>query len=155
MNFQYILTAEISIETNKMSLEEDDNNDDDDVLRLIYISDDDEDVGEVVDITVPFWTMVEHLQTVPFDIIRQAGIYRAVQHYINMDVSYQLYVSEHDKILEYQTIQDVMDGVTNYYKSYLPDSERTHMLESAMEIIRTHVELDQQIDDVAMQLSEL
>lgn len=143
-----------------MSFEEDwqseqEEDDEDDVLHLIYISDDDEDVGEVVDITVPFWTMVEHLQTIPFDIIRQAGIYRAVQHYINMDVSYQLYVSEHDKILEYQTIQDVMDGVTNYYKSYLPDLERTHMLESAMDIIRAHVELDQQIDDVAKLLNDL
>lgn len=123
--------------------------------EVIYISDEDEDVGEVIDVTDSFWTMMVQLQTVPFEEIRKAGIYRAVQHFINMDYSYRIFVADHDKFLEYQTIQDLMDGVSNYYRVYLPDSPQTKIMLDGLEIIRFHVELEQQIDDMAMSLSNL
>lgn len=124
-------------------------------FEVHYISDDDEDVGEVVDITEPFWDMMDQLRCIPFDEIRKTGIFRAVQSFITVDYSYQIYVCEHEKYLEYQTIQDLMEGVSNYYQTYLPDEPRTHTLTNGLDIIRFHVELEQQIDDLAMQLSDL
>lgn len=126
-----------------------------DEVEVFYVSDDDEDVGEVIDVTEPFWLMMCQLQYIPFEEIRQTGIYRSVQQFIDVDYSFRIYVEEHDKYLEYQTIQDLMEGLLNYYQTYLPDIERTKILTSGLDIVRFHVELEAQIDDLAMQLSDL
>lgn len=122
---------------------------------VIYISDEDEDIGDVVDITSNFWGLVHAIHTTPFDEIREMGIYRAVTRFIDPELSYQVYVFEDEKYLEYKTIENVFDGVACYYRQYLPDTERGRLLSHAMEIIRLHVELDRQIDDVAMQLERI
>jgi hypothetical protein len=87
--------------------------------------------------------------------IQQIGITRLVAHFVNLDVSYRLFVPEHDKYLEYQTIQDLLDGVSSYYGTYLPENPLTAHLQSGVSIIRWHVEMEQQVQDLSMNLSEL
>lgn len=128
---------------------------DDDIPSVIYISDDDEDVGDVLDVTDDFWSMMRQLSHTPFDEIKRTGIFTTVQKLINTEISYRIFVVQHDKYLEYQTIEKLLEGTECYYATYLPDSREWEMLSRGLEIIRFHIELERQIDDVAMQLSEL
>lgn len=151
-----VLLFEINNKSNSCSFssenEEEDPEDDQEEVN----EEDHEDIGDVVDVTVPLWTMIEQVAChLSFDEIHSTGMVQTIQQFLDTETSYRVYVSEHDKILEYSNIHDLLRGLHNYYMYHLPETAKTKCLEAAMTTIAFHFQVEQQIQDVMMEFEML
>lgn len=117
---------------------------------------DEEDIGDVIDVTIPLWTMIEQVAChLSFEQIHGVGMVQVIQQFLDTETSYRIYVAEHDKVLEYSNMHDLLRGLHNYYQFHLPDTAKTRCLESAFTTISFHLQVEQQIQDVLMEFEML